>query len=154
MTEAEFETFLERSVARKSEKWVERGIWTSEAAVEACRRDYAAFLPQGLATPHHHFCHLVETASSARVGEAWYMARTEGGKVQFWVNWLAVEPEHRRRGYASEALRLLEEVAQKLGADRTVLTVWTDNPGAIALYTKLGYAPANMNLVKRIDARG
>jgi ribosomal protein S18 acetylase RimI-like enzyme len=154
MTAAEFAEFLERSIARKSAKWVERGIWAAEDAVETCRRDYAEFLPQGSATPHHRFCWLVAGSSEDRVGEVWYMTPPQGGKVQFWVNWLAVDPEHRRHGYATEALRLLEEEARRLGADRALLTVWADNPGAMALYAKLGYVPSNLNLVKRLSPPG
>jgi GNAT superfamily N-acetyltransferase len=153
-TEAEFAGFLERTVSRKSAKWVERGIWAPEEALETCRRDYAEFLPEGLATPHHHFCWLVDASTAARVGEVWYMAPVQGGKVQFWVNWIAVHPEHRRHGYATEALHLLEEEARTLGADRMWLTVWAENPGAMALYARLGYVPSNMNLVKRLSAPG
>jgi len=53
-----------------------------------------------------------------------------------------------------EALRLLENEALGLGADRTGLSVWTDNPEAIALYTKLGYAMVHMRMTKLIDRTG
>ncbi len=88
------------------------------------------------------------------MGETWYTAKEEGGKVQFWVQWLGIDPPYRRRGYATEALGWLEREARKLGSDRLLLTVWMDNPGAIALYSALGYTANNMNMVKRLSAPG
>ena len=47
-------------------------------------------------------------------------------------------------------LRTLEEKARDLGADRIGLTVWSDNPDALRLYSKLGYASANVNMTKQL----
>jgi ribosomal protein S18 acetylase RimI-like enzyme len=48
----------------------------------------------------------------------------------------------------------LEQEARRLGSDRVLLTVWMDNPGAIALYSALGYTAQNMNMVRRLSAPG
>jgi ribosomal protein S18 acetylase RimI-like enzyme len=88
------------------------------------------------------------------VGEVWYTAANEGGRMQFWVEWIWIEPEHRRRGYALQAFLLLEEEARRLGAPRCGLDVWVDNPAAIALYKKLGYVSVSMSMVKALDPPG
>jgi ribosomal protein S18 acetylase RimI-like enzyme len=148
MTDEEFHRFVERRISVRAARWVARGLWAEDRALETARQGYAEQFPQGRETPHHRFCHLVDDAGETRVGEAWFWAVEEGGKVQFWINWLEVDPAHRRRGYATEALRLLEEEARRLGADRTLLVVWADNPGARALYERLGYVPSNTTMQK------
>jgi ribosomal protein S18 acetylase RimI-like enzyme len=150
MDDDQFRTLLERSIPRRAEKWVERGIWAKEPSLEAARTQYAHRLAQGRSTPSNQFCALVDQATGERVGVVWYSARTEGGKLQFWVEWLEVDPVCRRRGYATHVLGLLENEAVARGADRIGLNVWMDNPGAIALYTKLGFSPSRMVMTKEL----
>jgi ribosomal protein S18 acetylase RimI-like enzyme len=154
MDETDFREFVQRTIPRYAARKVERGLWKEEGALETSRADYARLLPQGRETPDHHFCNLRDAASGTRVGEVWYTAPVRGGKVQFWIEWIWVEPEHRRRGYATQALDRLEEEARRLGAERTGLNVWMDNPGAVALYSKLGYTTANMAMTKSLNRTG
>ena len=79
------------------------------------------------------------------------MVKERGGKVHFWIDWIWIERQYRRQGFATATLRILEQEARKLGADRTGLTVRTDNPGAVALYSKLGYANERMQMTKLLD---
>ena len=139
MNEADFHEFIKRAIPRYATRKVQRGLWVEEVAVETSKTDLARFLPQGKDTPDHHFCNLRDDETGVLVGESWYTASTKGGKVQFWIEWIWVEPPHRRKGYATQALQRLEEEARSLGADRLGLNVWIDNPGAIALYSGLGY---------------
>ena len=153
MDEATFREFVERSVPRRAAKWVERGIWAADDALKESLQVYARRLPQGRETPGCHFFTVVDTLHGTRVGEGWYSAKVEGGKLQVWVEWILIEPEQRRKGYATLVLRQIEEEARKRGADRIGLTVWTDNASAMALYAKLGYTPANVNMTKSLAAR-
>lgn len=153
MNDAEFAAFLARAIPRRAATWVQRGIWTEERALEASRAAYQRVLPQGRATPGHHFFHVLDDSTGEPVGEVWYSAEDQGGKLQFWVEWIQIEPEHRRRGLASQVLLDLETTARLAGAERIGLNVWTDNPNAAALYAKLGFQPANMSLVKSLPSR-
>jgi ribosomal protein S18 acetylase RimI-like enzyme len=150
MDEADFQAFVERSIPRRAAKWIERGIWTEAQALATSRSNYLQRLPKGRDTPGNHFLKVVEPASGSAVGEVWYRAEEQGGKLQFWVEWIQIEPDHRRKGYATDVLRILEETAKERGADRVGLTVWVDNPGALRLYSKLGYSSANVNMTKRL----
>lgn len=152
MGPTDFEEFLERAIPRRAERFVARGIWAGPEAPEASRRLYEKAFPQGLATPNQHLCRIVDSSTDARVGEAWYTTERQGGTVQFWVEWISIDPPFRRRGYATAALRRLEEEARKLGATRIGLLVWEDNPGAVELYRKLGYSTASRNMVKPLSA--
>ena len=150
MDDADFAAFRERAIPRRAAKWVERGIWTEDRALEACREFEARRLPQGRKTPGSHFLKVVEQESGISIGEVWYTAEEQGGKLQFWIEWILIEPDYRRKGHATEVLHMLEATAKDLGADRVGLTVWTDNPNALSLYSKLGYTPANVNMTKSL----
>jgi [ribosomal protein S18]-alanine N-acetyltransferase len=55
---------------------------------------------------------------------------------------LAVHPEARRGGLASELLRRFDAAAAGRGAEEVLLEVAVTNAPARALYGRLGYAPA------------
>ncbi len=141
LDDAGFRAFLERAVPRRAERFISRGLWSEAAAVEESRRGYAEAFPQGLATPGEFVCDLFEPNLGRTVGEVWYSARPTGGRLRFMVEWITVEPPYRRRGYAAETLQLLEAEAARLGATWIELNVWADNPGAQALYLRMGYTP-------------
>jgi GNAT superfamily N-acetyltransferase len=154
MDDAGFRAFRDRAIARRAERWTARGIWRADRALEASRKDYAETFSQGRETPNQNFLDVVEASTGAVVGEAWYRARESGGKIEFWIMWISIWPEHRRKGYGAELLGLLEEEARRLGAERTLLDVWADNPGAFALYTKVGYVLSSRTLVKDVRTTG
>lgn len=52
---------------------------------------------------------------------------------------IAVDPDRRREGLGNAVVRTLLAAASVQGADRALLEVELDNPGARALYTKLGF---------------
>lgn len=154
MSDEEFGAYLERSIPRRAARYVARGVWTPGESIRASREAYERLLPDGRTTPGNFFCHIVNEADRARVGEVWYTSRDQGGRIQFWIEWIWIEPDHRRRGYASAAIQTLETIARQLGATRTGLDVWSDNPAAIALYEKLGYATVRRAMVKPLDRGG
>ncbi len=151
MSEEDYAKSVKRSISRYAAELVQRGLSTKEGSLEVSRQDFERFLPQGLKTPGHHLCNLLEITRNVRVGETWYTVQGRGGKPHFWIDWIWIDAKHRRHGYASQTLRLLEERARQLGADRTGLSVWMDNPGAVALYSKLGYVATNMRMTKLLD---
>jgi ribosomal-protein-alanine N-acetyltransferase len=52
---------------------------------------------------------------------------------------IAVHPDHRRRGLASELLRLVERVGAERGGEQVFLEVRASNEPALALYRTHGY---------------
>jgi ribosomal protein S18 acetylase RimI-like enzyme len=140
MDEATFQESLKRVIPRLAELQAKRGLWTAESALEAARSVYTGLLPRGRETPHNYLCSVVDVSTNARVGEVWYKTDELGGKVDFTIEWIWTEPSHRRKGYATQALQLVEREARRLGAERAKLYVWMDNPEAVALYTKLGFS--------------
>jgi len=152
MNEAEFQESIRRSIQRHASDYVRRGLFSEEAALPTWERELAQMFPDGRVTPEHFFAIVVDGRTGERVGETWYLAQEKGGKIRFWVDWIGIDPKHRRKGYATATLFLLEQEARKRGADRIGLGVWFDNPGAFALYAKLGYVTTNMWMMKSLGA--
>lgn len=153
MDVGDFRESLRRAIPRHAKERVRRKIWTRERALGTSRGEFAQLFPRGSATPYRHLCRVVDEASGACVGETWYTAEEKGGKVQFWVDWIWIDPRLRRIGFATEVLRLLEATALRKGTERIGLTVWTEIPGALAPYSKLGYSTFAQRMMKALDRR-
>jgi ribosomal protein S18 acetylase RimI-like enzyme len=148
MNEAEFQVSLQRAIPRHADLQVRLGLWKASDALAASRAEFAQLLPKGRGTPDYEFRHIFDANAESRVGEAWTVVRNRGGKVQFWVDWIWVEPSARRRGVATAVFRILEQEASGSGADRVGLNVRYENAEALALYTKLGYRPTHLRMSK------
>ena len=57
------------------------------------------------------------------------------------VNYLAVDPKHRRRGHGAALMRHVEKILTERGCPKINLMVRSANAEVIAFYRKLGYAP-------------
>ena len=65
------------------------------------------------------------------------MAGYEGHRA--WINYLGVDPVHRRRGFARTLMAEAESRLLAMGCPKVNLQVRAGNADAIALYTALGY---------------
>lgn len=69
-----------------------------------------------------------------------------------WVYYLAVAPEHRRRGYARALMERAEALLLEAGCPKVNLQVRGDNEEALGFYERLGYATEErVNLGKRLE---
>jgi ribosomal protein S18 acetylase RimI-like enzyme len=57
------------------------------------------------------------------------------------LHWVAVHPQHQRRGLGFMLCRHLLAVIREFGCVGAYLTTGSENPAAIALYAKLGFMP-------------
>jgi len=106
-------------------------------------------LPQGLATPEHHFHTVVDAAGDA-VGILWFAEKTKFGERIAYVFNIEIAPQRRRQGHALRAFQALEDEVRRLGLKGVALHVFGHNHAAQALYARLGYAPTNINLFKAV----
>ena len=68
-----------------------------------------------------------------------------------WVNYLAVAPDHQRRGYAAQLMAEGEVWLKAAGCPKLNLQVRTLNGDALGFYAKLGYAADDVvSLGKRL----
>ena len=65
------------------------------------------------------------------------MAGYEGHRG--WINYLAVDPNHRRHGLARELMRRAEELLRAAGCPKINLQIRGGNEPVIAFYRSLGY---------------
>lgn len=69
-----------------------------------------------------------------------------------WINYLAVKPAYRQRGYGREIMRAVESRINDRGCPKINLQVRTGNAQSIAFYTALGYSDDRViGLGKRLE---
>jgi ribosomal protein S18 acetylase RimI-like enzyme len=72
--------------------------------------------------------------------------------VRGWLYHLAVAPEFRKRGFASQLVRAAESALRALGCAKINLQIRNDNGAAIAFYRRLGVAEdASISMGKRLE---
>ena len=77
------------------------------------------------------------------------MAGYEGHRG--WINYAAVHPDHRRRGYGRRMMGAAEQALEKLGCPKINLQVRSSNQDVVAFYQALGYqADDVISLGKRL----
>lgn len=68
-----------------------------------------------------------------------------------WMNYLAVDPEHRGGGYGQALVAHVEDALQALGCPKVNLQVRTSNAEVLAFYASLGYTSDDaVSLGKRL----
>lgn len=67
-----------------------------------------------------------------------------------YLHYISVSEAYRRKGYAGQALELLEQVAIGLGAEKIALNVFGDNGSAKRLYEKNGYRSSFHGMHKKL----
>lgn len=96
---------------------------------------------------------LREAEGGAAVGMLWFPVHERAGARVAYVYDVAIRPEQQRRGLASAAFAALEGEARRRGLTGIGLHVFGHNPGARALYEKLGYAATDISMFKRLAGR-
>jgi ribosomal protein S18 acetylase RimI-like enzyme len=68
-----------------------------------------------------------------------------------WVNYLAISPDYRHRGYAKSLMAELESLLQAMGCPKINLLVRNTNVDVIEFYQSLGYSiDQSVSLGKRL----
>jgi ribosomal protein S18 acetylase RimI-like enzyme len=92
---------------------------------------------------------LVGTVEDTAVGAV--MAGFDG--VRGWIYHLAVAPEWRRRGFATQLVRAAEAGLRRLGCPKVNLQVRATNSAVVAFYRSLGYEiEERLSMGRALDA--
>ncbi len=141
MSLQEYEEFYTYSVNNHAEELMQEKNLSVEKALDLAKEEFEEMLPNGLATGDNYLMIVEDGTDGRSVGFIWYLIeKTEGVKQVFLCDFLIKEDE-RRKGYASIALKDIQENAVKFGCKESVLFVSKDNAPAINLYIKNGYTP-------------
>ena len=141
-----FEAYIRALIRSYADDNVRAGRWTADEAIAESRKQVEGLLPQGAATPNHYLLSIMAEPGEDPVGTIWLAIEPRGGFIYD----LEVFEPYRRRGFAEQAMRQLEEFSRARGARRLLLHVFGDNRGARQLYDKLGYQETNVMMAKAL----
>ncbi len=69
-----------------------------------------------------------------------------------WINYLAVDPDHRRRGYGGQLMAEAEKLLRAVGCPKINLQVRADNRAVIDFYQRIGFRMDDVvSLGKRLE---
>jgi len=149
MTGDQFDEWKPGNIAEYAEEHIKDGKWTAEEAPRLAQEEFEHLLPQGPSTPGHRFFSIVRLPDRTLVGMIWIEIVSLPRPESFIFNIEIFKP-FRRRGYAFQAMTLLEEEARRLDLESIRLHVFGHNPAARSLYEKLGYVVTNIQMRKRL----
>ena len=149
MDEATFAAWREASVGDYAREKVEAGTWLVGESLGRAEREFAVLLPVGRDTLGHAIRSVVNGAGE-RVGVVWFVPEDRPfGRVVFIYD-IAIEPAHRRRGYAQAALTEIEVFAREHGCIGVQLHVFGGNAAARQLYKRVGFIETDVTMFKRL----
>lgn len=151
MNDDDFAAWRDQSVPEFAEEKVKSGQWSKEESLAKARENFDELLPQGRETAQHHLFRVVDDAGQ-KVGVLWVHEQERGGERIAYVYDIVIDEAHRRRGHAQAAFRMMEQKARDLGLSGVALHVFGHNDEARALYEKLGFAPTNIHMFKRLQS--
>ena len=146
-----FGAFAERTIANYAHENVASFRWEEATATARAREQFAKLLPDGIATPGHYLCDILNRPAGEKVGELWFEV-AQARDACFAYLWdLYIDAAARRELHAKTALLALEAKCRELGATALALQVFAHNAVAQALYTSLGFSVTGFNMIKRFD---
>jgi ribosomal protein S18 acetylase RimI-like enzyme len=150
MDEAAFAAWQAQEIPSFAQVKVEAGQWSEAEALECSRAEHASMLPQGVATPGHHFRELLAGEGGAVVGMLWFADQDEAGQAGTYVYGFEIDASARGQGLGAQALALLEAHARERGHAFLRLHVFADNATARRLYQRAGFAETNVWMRKAL----
>jgi GNAT superfamily N-acetyltransferase len=132
MSDAEFDDFLSGNVEEYAGELAAAGM-TEEAAAERSREQMGQLLPDGMASPGMHF--FTAWVGDAPVGSLWLCTLDP----MAFVYDVVVHESQRRKGYGAAIMNAGALWSRDQGHPVLGLNVFAHNPGARALYDRLGY---------------
>jgi ribosomal protein S18 acetylase RimI-like enzyme len=143
MNENDYQRFLDYAIANYAEEKTRAGNYAVEDAMQLSAREYQQLLPDGVDT-HDNYLLSIINEHNQKAGFIWLALQQTGVLRTLTVVNILVYEQFRRRGYATQALRLAEEKARALGIERVTLQVFGHNTLAQSLYEKMGYRATNI----------
>jgi len=132
MSNIEFDDFLAGNGDEYAAELVAAGM-TEEAAAQQSREQMAQLLPDGAASPGMHF--FTAWVREEPVGSLWLCTLDP----MAFVYDIVVREEQRRKGYGAAIMNAAALWTRDQGHPVLGLNVFAHNPGARALYDRLGY---------------
>ena len=139
MTSDEFEAFYREGIELLTQELMQELHLTYEDANKEAIEEFSSVLPHGFRTENNFPMAIVEENSGETVGFICVLHKGENDKKMSYIYNLSICEAKRRKGYATESLKLVENEAVEVGCLVSILFVKDSNKGARALYHKCGY---------------
>ena len=149
MKEQDFQSFLEHDITRYAQDNVEAGYWAEAEALERSRKVHESLLPDGLATKNHHL-YTIQDGNGNNVGVIWLRIDLDSPRPSGFIFNLEIDEPFRHKGFATEAMLQLEDLARGFGLQQLALHVFAQNKIARSLYEKLDYQVSSLNMIKKL----
>ncbi len=137
MTQQAYDAFYRWSVEHHANELMEQKCIPWKEASKEASKELSGMLPDGLHTENNFLRSIIN--GDEIVGFIWTLHEETDGKKQCFLCDFLVWEEYRRKGYAAQALRLMEREAIHAGCVESVLFVADRNAEARTLYEKSGY---------------
>jgi ribosomal protein S18 acetylase RimI-like enzyme len=151
MTESEFQTYYEHAVQEYADEHVKAGNWAAEEALDNSRKEIDSLLQDGVASKDQYLFTIQDSDSGAKVGMIWFAVMQRGGMPFAFIYDFNIYGAFQRRGYATLALRALEEQVKALNINEIELHVFGHNHAARSLYEKSGYEVMDLRMIKKVS---
>jgi ribosomal protein S18 acetylase RimI-like enzyme len=149
MTDTEFAAFRARVVHDYAIEKAAAGEWPQQRAAVLAEEQTGALLPDGKSTDGM-FIVMAEVDEIGPVGYAW-LALKRPDVSSAWIYEIAIDEEHRGKGYGRALLNGLEQFAREHCLESIGLNVFAGNDYAQRLYERAGYKPTSIHMSKRLD---
>ncbi len=146
-----FRVYVERLSREYAEDKIAAGAWPAGGAIERARASIHALLPDGLNTPGHALFDVQSPDGAEPCGVLWLAVVQQEGVRRGFVYDLWIDPEHRRKGLGTLAMREAEAWTRHQGLSRLSLHVFGQNLAAQGLYAKLGFQVTDVSMSKDLD---
>lgn len=134
-SQIQYDNFKEFSIQEYAKNIIKSNNYSEENALKMSEEEFNNILFQELDTPKNYLFSIINE-NEIHVGYIWYMIDNNGEAFicDFYIN-----EDFRRKGYATQALELLDYQVKQHGCNEIVLNVFDYNVEANALYKKSGY---------------
>lgn len=150
MSEPEFLAYVAEIVPKYAREKVLAGHWSEAESLASSEKEFRELLPEGLNTSDNFLCKVRDGATSSDVGILWYKIMIRAGRKAAYIMDIEIHPAHRRMGYGERAIAALQATVLERGATGIGLNVFGHNPGARALYEKVGFTVSNTTMFKSL----
>ncbi|MFX0208948.1 MAG: GNAT family N-acetyltransferase [Candidatus Hodarchaeota archaeon] len=140
MTEKDFQEIYSHRLVEVAKELSDLFNLELEDTIKQAETAYKKSLPKGFKTPNRFFYFILKERNKERVGYIWFWSSPESFMKQaILIADIVIFEEYRKKGFAKQALILLENEVEALGFNKIVLHVFKRNKIAKHLYEGLGY---------------
>ena len=139
MNKEEYDMFYRLSFEHHVNELMDEEHMTRSEAGKETESELREMLPLGLDSENNNLMTVRMKDSEEQIGFIWTVYEMFQGVKQSFICDFEIYEKYRRRGFASETLKAIEEMSKEDGCEESVLFVADVNEAAKNLYEKNGY---------------